>query len=108
MTTADDASVENLEEEVVAFDMGQWRVNADGKMFRKGQFKYPNHDFYDGEWLDGKRGGKGLYQYHNGDKYVGDFKEGYWHGFGVYTVVPRMINGEHIIGRRYEGSILIL
>ena len=84
-------------------DVSQWRVNSEGKMFRRGKYNFPNGDFYDGEWIDGKRNGKGLYQYVNGDKYVGEFKDGRWHGFGILTLAPRQINGETIIGRRYEG-----
>jgi len=80
-----------------------WRLTADGKIFRFGRKRYPNGDFYEGEFLSGVREGKGTFKYGNGNEYVGSFKANKFHGFGVFTWAPFAEGNVVVKNRRYEG-----
>ena len=79
--------------EPISVKEGTLTDRANGKM----TIKWPNGDFYEGEYSGDKRTGQGVYIWANGDHYKGDFVDGERHGFGTYT----WANGD-----RYEGEYI--
>ncbi|CAE7747800.1 PIP5K5 [Symbiodinium pilosum] len=43
---------------------------------------FPNHNTYNGSWLDGRCHGDGLYTWSDGTEYAGEFREGLMWGQG--------------------------
>uniref|UniRef100_A0A7S2S1K0 Uncharacterized protein n=1 Tax=Rhizochromulina marina TaxID=1034831 RepID=A0A7S2S1K0_9STRA len=80
-----------------------WRLTADGKIYRFGRKRSPNGDTYEGEFVDGIREGKGTLQYANGNNYSGAFKDNKFHGFGVYAWADFAEGSKVVRNRRYEG-----
>ena len=81
-----------------------FRLTADGKIFRYGRKRYPNGDLYQGEFVDGLREGRGQLEYANGNVYQGEWKSNMFHGFGVMSWGPFSEGDRIITGRRYEGN----
>mmetsp|Transcript_7245 Transcript_7245/g.22849 ORF Transcript_7245/g.22849 Transcript_7245/m.22849 type:complete len:88 (-) Transcript_7245:2443-2706(-) len=81
-------------------------LHRNGKVYRFGSKLYPNHDRYQGEFIEGKREGHGCLTTHNfvmstaptssrGQRYEGMYECGQKHGQGLFHV------GD---GGTYEGS----
>ena len=64
-------------------------------MHGRGKYRYPNGDFYEGDFKDDLRDGYGSYIYANGDKYAGQWANDYKDGTGTMVFT----NGDH-----YEGQ----
>lgn len=79
-----------------------FRITADGRVFRQGRKRYPAGDLYVGEFVDGLREGRGTLEYTNGNRYIGEWKANVYHGFGCF-VWNAYAEGKLVIkGRRYE------
>jgi hypothetical protein len=79
-----------------------FRITADGRVFRQGRKRYPAGDLYVGEFVDGLREGRGTLEYTNGNRYIGEWKANVYHGFGCF-VWNTYAEGKLVIkGRRYE------
>lgn len=78
-------------------------LHRNGRIYRVGKKMYPNHDKYEGEFVDGKREGKGCLTYCNGDCYDGEWMNNFFHGHGLFTThnFTTSISPHH--GQRYEG-----
>ena len=50
----------------------------------KGDFTWPNGDFYSGQYINGRRNGLGDMFYGDGDVYRGAWRNGQYHGQGQY------------------------
>mmetsp|Transcript_51429 Transcript_51429/g.65851 ORF Transcript_51429/g.65851 Transcript_51429/m.65851 type:complete len:564 (-) Transcript_51429:142-1833(-) len=81
-----------------------FRITADGRLFRLGRKRYPSGDLYQGEFVDGVREGRGTLEYSNGNRYTGEWFDNQFHGFGVFTWAPFQEGKITIRGRRYEGN----
>lgn len=63
----------------------------------KGQMTFPNHDFYEGNWVDGKMNGIGEYRRFSPsrdkyvERYVGEFVDGVMQGQGRIQFENRMV-----------------
>ena len=53
----------------------------------RGNYKFSNGDYYEGEWQNNKINGQGIYKYVNGNQYIGKYKNNKRNGHGAFTWV---------------------
>jgi len=80
-----------------------FRITADGKIYRYGKKRFPSGDEYNGEFVGGLREGRGTLDYANGNVYSGEWKANNFQGYGLFKWATYLEGATTIRGRRYEG-----
>lgn len=78
--------------------IGFWN---EGWMTGKGKITFPNHDFYEGDFVENVKFGQGHYQYANGNSYDGEFVNDTFNGLGVF----KFKDGSVYEGEFHNGKI---
>lgn len=58
-----------------------------------GEFRFPNGDYYNGNWLNGMRHGQGKCQFMSGMLYEGEWVNDMFHGQGTLTFSNTVYSG---------------
>ncbi|KRX05954.1 C2 domain [Pseudocohnilembus persalinus] len=72
----------------------------------KAEYRYPNGDYYNGDWVNGQKSGQGVMQYRSGMSYDGQWMNDQFHGNGTLKVSGTTYVGQFTNGKKNGNGVI--